>query len=309
MPVSQPCRIFALRASLAILLALNSLPLGSAAIAASGVGADVVRPAAHPWETLPPTPALPTPARQRMVAVEGGMVWVGEYGLRNRGVPVLLLHGGLASSDYYGSLIPALTGAGYRVIAVDSRGHGRSSVSARPFSYALMTRDVVTLLDRLGVDQVDLVGWSDGGIIGLQLGLSAPTRVRRLFAFGTNASLDGLRAGYETTPTFVRYLDRSAAESQRFVKSLAQHAAFLDEISKMWAREPSFTAAELGRIHMPVTLAIGQYDEAIARNHVKQVDQQLADSTLVTLPRVSHFAMIQAPAQFNEAVLSFLRWR
>ena len=305
----QPDRKITMHAWLSILFALVGVPLGSAGIAAP-VGETVAAQAVpRAWETLPPTPMLPVPMRQRMVAVDGGRVWVGEYGIRNRGVPVLLLHGGLANSDYFGRLIPALTRAGYRVIAIDSRGHGRSSVSTRPYSYALMARDVVTVLDRVGVRQVDLVGWSDGGVIGLQLGLDAPARVRRLFAFGTNARLDGLRPGFDSTPLFTRYIARSTSDARRFGKSPADHAAFLDQISKMWAREPNFSAADLKSIAMPVTMALGQYDEAIARAHVEAVDSELADSTVVILPRTSHLAMIQLPDQFNAAVLSFLKWR
>ena len=165
----QPDRSITMRAWFSILVALFGVPLGSVGIAASTGGTEQGRNAPRAWETLLPTPALPAPQRQRKIAVDGARVWDGEYGLANRGVPVLLLHGGLTSSDYYGELIPALTRAGYRVIAMDSRGHGRSSMSARPYSYALMARDVVTVLDGLEVLQVDLIGWNDGGIIGLEL--------------------------------------------------------------------------------------------------------------------------------------------
>lgn len=301
--------MIAMRSWLLIIAALASLPLSQVGIAAPAGGAGPVSSVTGAWETLPPTPRLPAPARQGMVAVDGGRIWYGEYGISNRSVPVLLLHGGLANSDYYGRLIPALTANGYHVIAMDSRGHGRSSVSTKPYSYGLMARDVVTLLDRLRVRQVDLVGWSDGGIIGLELGLTAPGRVRRLFAFGTNTSLDGLRKGYDSTPVFTRYIERSWVESRRFGKSAAEQAVFVDQISRMWSREPAFTAAQLQSISIPVTLALGQYDEAIARSHVEQIDAGMPDSTLVVLPGVSHFGMIQRSAQFNAAVLSFLRWR
>jgi len=130
-----------------------------------------------------------------------------------------------------------------------------------------------------------------------------------MFAFGTNASLDGLRTGYDSTPLFARYIERSAAESRRFGKSPADQAAFLDQISHMWAREPAFMPVQLKSIRMPVTMALGRYDEAIALGHVEQVDASLPDSTLMVLPGVSHFGMIQRPAQFNAAVLAFLRWR
>lgn len=283
-----------------------------AGVAHGGVAQGAVAPpiATPPvWQTLPPTPRLPAPARQGRVAVDGATIWYGQYGFQNRGTPVLLLHGGLANSDYFGLLVPALVRSGYRVIVMDSRGHGRSSPSTRPYSYALMARDVVGLLDHLGLRQVDLVGWSDGGIVGLELGLNAPSRVRRLYAFGTNASLDGLRPDYDKQPVFARYIERSAIESRAQGRSAAQHATFLGEISRMWASEPAFTPDQLARIAIPVTMALGQHDEAIARDHVVKIDSALPNSVIEVVPNVSHLAMIQQPAQFNASVIAFLRWR
>lgn len=286
-----------------LLIMMVMLPLG-------GAGAIARTPPQDPvWQTLPPTPRLPVPARQGRVAVDGATIWYGEYGIGNRGTPVLLLHGGLANSNYFGLLVPALVRSGYRVIVMDSRGHGRSSPSSRPYSYALMARDVIGLLDHLGQRQVDVVGWSDGGIVGLELGLNAPSRIRRLYAFGTNASLDGLRPEYDKKPVFARYIDRSATESLAQGRSTAQHTAFLGEISRMWASEPAFTPAQLDRISIPVTMALGQHDEAIARDHVVKVDAALANSVIEIMPNVSHVAMIQQPAQFNASVIAFLRWR
>ena len=80
---------------------------------------------------------------------------------------MILLHGGLASSDYWGGQVPALTAAGHRVIAIDSRGHGRSSRDNRPYSYELMASDVVAVMDALNIRRAVVVGWSDGAIIAL----------------------------------------------------------------------------------------------------------------------------------------------
>jgi pimeloyl-ACP methyl ester carboxylesterase len=89
---------------------------------------------------------------------------------------VLLLRGGLFNSNYFAFLIPVLCARGYGVIAMDSRAQGRSSYPGGPITYAPMEEDVLALLDRLRVRQVNLVGWSDGGIIGLQLAIDHPER-------------------------------------------------------------------------------------------------------------------------------------
>src|ERR1700734_1884715 len=87
---------------------------------------------AEPWQTLPPTPALPPDTQGRTAAIHGAEIWYAEWGPKGHGVPVLLLHGGFGNSNYFGHLIPFLVGKGYRVIAMDSRGHGRSTRTRAP---------------------------------------------------------------------------------------------------------------------------------------------------------------------------------
>jgi len=107
-----------------------------------------------PWQTLPPTPP-PVAGEQT------GHAKV--YATIGHGPPVVLLHGGLANSDYWGHLVTALAPR-QTVILVDSRGHGRSTRDARPYGYDLMADDVVALLDTLHIAKADVVGWSDGAI-------------------------------------------------------------------------------------------------------------------------------------------------
>src|SRR5271167_4687089 len=92
-------------------------------------------PAGEPWKTLPPTPHLPTPASSGYAPVNGIRMWYAEFG---SGQPVVLLHGGLANSNYWGNLVPFLIQRHFLVIIADSRGHGRSTRSAEPYSYDLM---------------------------------------------------------------------------------------------------------------------------------------------------------------------------
>src|SRR5258708_1887587 len=109
--------------------------------------------------------------------------------------PVILLHGGFVSSDEWGFEVPLLSKT-HKVIIVDSRGHGRSTMSDKPFGYNLMASDVLQLMDYLKIKKASIVGWSDGGIIGLILAIKYPERVNKLFTFGANYNL----SGYKTEP-------------------------------------------------------------------------------------------------------------
>ena len=98
---------------------------------------------------------------QGYVENDGARIWYTTFG---SGRPVILLHGGLGHSGNWGYQVPALIKNGYRVVLIDSRGHGRSTRDARPFSYELMASDVSAVMDTLRLAKAGLVGWSDGFI-------------------------------------------------------------------------------------------------------------------------------------------------
>src|SRR5689334_9842523 len=106
--------------------------------------------------------SLPPTTEHGYTDHDGAGIWHASFGA---GSPVILLHGGLGHSGNWGHQVPDLVATGHRVIVIDSRGHGRSTRDARPFSYALMASDVLAVMDRLGVGRAALVGWSDGAII------------------------------------------------------------------------------------------------------------------------------------------------
>jgi pimeloyl-ACP methyl ester carboxylesterase len=106
--------------------------------------------------------------------------------------PVLLLHGGMGNADDWGNQVPALMER-QTVIVADSRGHGRSTHGNAPISYRLMASDVVALLTYLAVDKVAIAGSSDGGIIGLEIAISYPQRLSRLWAEGANSNPGALK--------------------------------------------------------------------------------------------------------------------
>jgi pimeloyl-ACP methyl ester carboxylesterase len=289
----------------------STTPIGSARRIAALVlcRAALSASAAEVWQSLPATPQLPRGTIDRHVEVGGARIWYAEWGGRSKAIPVLLLHGGFGNSNYFGKLIPVLVDHGYRVIAMDSRGHGRSTRSDAPYSYHLMAEDVIGLLNALKIARVSVVGWSDGGIIGLDLALNYADRLAGLFTFAANADVSGGQDGFDKTPVFAAYLRRVPEEYRRLSPTPDQWDSFSAAIGKMWETQPAFSADQLRSLEVPTVIADGEYDEAVRPEHTRYMASSIPGARLVILSNVSHFAMLQNPQKFNAAVLEFLRER
>jgi pimeloyl-ACP methyl ester carboxylesterase len=253
------------------------------------------------WLTLPPTPSLPAPVKSGYATVNGIKIWYAEFG---RGTSVILLHGGLANSNYWGKLVPALA-PHYRVIVMDSRGHGRSSRDARPYGYDLMASDVLALMDFLKIDKAALVGWSDGAIIGLDIAIHHPERLSKLFAFAANSDPSGVK-DVNQSPVFTAFIARAKTEYEKLSPTPTEYDAFLAQITKMWETQPHWTADDLAGIKLPTWIVDADHDEAIERDNTLFMAGHIPGSGLLIEPQVSHFAFLQDPEQFNAAVLHFL---
>jgi pimeloyl-ACP methyl ester carboxylesterase len=254
-----------------------------------------------PWLILPPTPTLPTSLHSGTAPVNGIKLWYAEFG---QGEPVILLHGGLANSNYWGEQIPALA-AHYRVIVMDSRGHGRSSRNAEPFGYDLMASDVLGLMDFLHIRKAAIVGWSDGAILGLDIAIHHPERLTKLFAFAANSDPSGV-SDIQHSTVFTAYIARAAKEYEALSPTPHEYASFVTQIEKMWATQPNFTAAQLASISVPVWIVDADHDEAIKRENTEFMAAHIPGAGLLLQPEVSHFSFIQDPQQFNADVLHFL---
>jgi pimeloyl-ACP methyl ester carboxylesterase len=259
--------------------------------------------AAEVWQTLPALAPAPKGATTGVAPVNDIQMYYAVYG---KGQPVILLHGGLSNSDYWNGLVPALVARNFQVIVADSRGHGRSTRSAQPYSYDLMSTDVLALLDHLKIPKADLVGWSDGGIIGLDIAIHHPERLNRLYAYGANSDLTGLKPDFDKSPAFAAFIERAGTEYQKLSKTPDQYDAFLQQVSQMWATQPDFTADQLRGIKVRTAIADGEYEEAIKREHTDYMAHTIPGAELHILPNVSHFGLLQNPEEFNRVVLKFL---
>ncbi len=109
------------------------------------------------------------------------------YETYGEGESLLLLHGNSSSIAFFADQIPALA-KHFKVIAMDSRAQGRTTDSDQEITYALMASDVAALIDKLKLGKVNIVGWSDGGNIGLELAYAHPEKVNKVVTLGANYS-------------------------------------------------------------------------------------------------------------------------
>ena len=245
---------------------------------------------------------LPDPDAHGYVEKDGARIWYATYG---SGRPVILLHGGLGHSGNWGYQVPALVENGYRPIVIDSRGHGRSTRDAQQFSYKRMASDVLAVMDLLHLEQVGLVGWSDGAVVALMLALEAPTQVAGVLFFACNVDASGAKE-FVFTPIIGRCLNRHKQDYSQLSATPDQFEPFAEAVSLMQQTEPNYSADDLAQVSVPVTIVHSEHDEFIKREHAEYLARTIPHAEFVDLPGVSHFAPLQRPAQFNNAMLEFL---
>lgn len=255
------------------------------------------------WMTIPKPPAMPEAVSSGMAPVNGIEMYYATYGA---GDPVLLIHGGLGNADIWANQVIDLM-QDHLVIVADSRGHGRSTRTEEPFGYDLMASDYLALLDYLKVDKVDLVGWSDGGIIGLDIAMSHPERLDHLFAHAANITTDGVDPTVGDDPVFMGiYATWMGEEYAKLSPTPDQFDAFIAQISEMWASQPNWTDDQVAAITVPTAVVAGDHDEAILPAHTEKIAALIPGAKLVILPEASHFAMLQAPAEYTAAIRALI---
>jgi pimeloyl-ACP methyl ester carboxylesterase len=256
------------------------------------------------WETLPLPPAMPEASSTGHVAVGDAKIYYATYGKGT--TPVVLLHGGLGNSDHWGFQLPVLLEK-YKVIAIDSRGQGRSTLAKTKLSYHVMAGDVLAVMDELKIEKAALVGWSDGGAIALDVVVNHPKRVDRLFVFGTNYHSDGSkpRKG-PSARTFNQYAVKCKSDYMKMSKTPSAYDATVSALAPIWRSTGGFTKDQMRSIKVPTVISDGDRDEIINLDHIKEMALLIPNAKLVVFENASHFALWQDPEAFNKALLELL---
>lgn len=239
------------------------------------------------------------------ISNRGAQIRYVSYG---QGRPVLLLHGGLSNKLSWFSQIPGLVESGRQVILIDTRGHGESTSGDSALSYQLFADDCLMVLDRLGILRTDMVGWSDGGIIALLLGLETPERVGKIIAISANFHPSGLISQPETTSnTPDGKLQQQIIDRVRSWWSGAgeRHEALQAEIQALWQIAPQFGHADLKAISAP-TLVIAGENDIIDLPHSGELAQTLANAKIEIVLGAGHASPVTHAREINQLIASFL---
>lgn len=210
--------------------------------------------------------------------------------------PLILLHGNNEDSDYF-KFQREYFSKTRRVIAVDTRGHGRSPRGEGEFSLSRFADDLKDFFDSLGLEKADILGFSDGANIALIFALRYPGYVNRLILNGANLFPLGVKMSHQL-PTEIGYL-ASGLLAGRSEKALRRH-----EMLGLMVNEPNIGGAELKTLEMPV-LVIAGTDDMIKERHTRYIARCIKNSRLVFI-KGDHYIARKEPVRFNSAVEDFL---
>ncbi len=246
------------------------------------------------------------------------------YEVRGSGPPLVLLHGGLGAIEMYAPILPALS-AGHRVIAVDLQAHGRTADIDRPLRLELMADDVAALIQQLGLDKADVMGYSLGGGVALQTAIRHPERVRKLVLVSTPFRRDGW---YPEVLAGMAQMGPQAAEALKQTPVYSTYASLaprpedfpvlLAKTGELLKRDYDWSA-EVKALGMPVLIVAGDAD-AVRLAHLVEFYGLLgggqrdagwdgsgrpARAQLAILPGATHYDILGQP-ELAPAVLRFL---
>jgi len=236
------------------------------------------------------------------------------YEVHGSGEPLFILHGLGDSIETMKYGIIALS-ENYQVIAVDTRGHGRTTYSDELLSNELFAKDFIALMDILEIDKAHVVGLSDGGVTGLTMAIYYPDRVNKLVTIGANFSPDGMTdlvIEYMSNPENIEWVSVTPI----YRKYAPDPSKWHDLIEKMWEMSlsgPNYTQDELGKIQAPVLVMLGERDNLIRVEHTEELDRMIPNSILNIVPKAGH-NVFEINSQYasgvvdvaNESILEFL---
>lgn len=230
------------------------------------------------------------------------------YKIYGTGDPLILLHGSLENIDEWFKQIPDFSKK-YKVIAIDNRGHGKSTFTDRKLDYQLLGEDVLGLMNELKIDSAHIVGFGDGGIIGLTLAINHPEKVRKLVAIGANYKVD-------TTAVYSEVLKKVEEwNSDKIYQYVRNHFkgypnyglidAFTQRMKTLLLTEPNLTTADLNRIKCPTLFITGDHD-IIKLPHTTEMFESVKQGYLAVIPGTKHYPHKERPLVVNPIILDFL---
>jgi pimeloyl-ACP methyl ester carboxylesterase len=268
----------------------------SAVVMQRSVEAQTSQPATQ--AAAPATPKLKygaNPAAGDTFTHDGVKLYYEVYG---SGEPLLLVHGNGGSIGDFRAQIDHFRKQ-YKVIAMDSRDQGKSGDSADKITYEKMTGDLAALLDHLQTGPVYVLGWSDGGIEALLLGIQYPAKVKKIASMAANLD-PGEGAVYPEAIAFVKTMLNLIPPAAREMPAVKREL----KVAQMMFDEPHIQPSALEAITAP-TLVMASDHDMIRDEHTLEIYHHIPNSQLCIFPNATHMVPYDDPDLFDAAVERF----
>ena len=235
------------------------------------------------------------------------------YETYGQGDPLLLLHGGYYGYiDEYSQYLPELS-KHFKVIAVATRGHGKSEMGQQDYSYHLFAEDALTVLANEGHEKTVVLGFSDGAIIGLILAARYSDKVSKLVSMGgilgTHAYHEGaLQQIWDMEGAKeIENLNPFLKERQKLMPQPERFAEWVDKLKKAWLEPVWVSTEEAANIKCPVLLIGADHDHYVPVRSLAKTQEAIPNSQLLILPNSGHVSLILNPGMLNTFVIPFLK--
>lgn len=212
---------------------------------------------------------------------------------KGNGDPLILLHGNGEYCTYFSHQIEYFSNK-FRVIAVDTRGHGKSPRGTLPFTIGQFAEDLNKLMDEMEIPKATILGFSDGANIAMKFALKYPQRVKALILNGGNLNPRGVKAGVQI-PIEIGYR----------ISRLFPKAKLKTELLGLMVNEPNITTGELSQINAPTLVICGTKD-MIKEDHTREIAESIPNAKL-SIIKGSHFIANEEYEAFNKEVSAFLQ--
>jgi len=235
----------------------------------------------------------------KFIEINGAKIYYEEYG---KGEPLLLIHGNGGSIESMGNQIDYFKSK-YRVIVADSRGQGKSELKTDSLTYVQITKDTEELVSRLKLDSISIIGWSDGGIVGLQMGISGKSKIKKIVTMGANLRPDATAVNSWATNDVQNM--RKMIVSKIKAKDTSENWNLQKQLAGLLVDQPNIPTKDLSKIKAKVLIIAGDKD-IIKNEHSVEIFENIPKAQLCIMPGETHFAPASSPEVFNALANKFL---
>ena len=245
------------------------------------------------------TPYGQNQAVGKYVEINGAEIYYEEYG---KGEPLLLIHGNQGNIKTMGNQIDGFKSK-YRVIIADSRGHGKSELKTDALSYEEITADWEGLVNHLKLDSISIIGWSDGGIIALKMGINDKTKIKKIVAMGANLRPDATALPYSVV--FKTWKERMNIESKITEKDTSRNWKLRKQHYGLMLDQTPIPLSDVSKIKAKVLIIAG-YEDGVKGEHSLEIYKSIPNAQLCIMPGATHFAPASNIELFNGITDRFL---